>query len=86
MTMLENSSPGRRSYQRFAAPEDILVDRHLRGVERRELLDDWKLELELLATATSENMPDLTGQSPPEEFLRRINACRRLSSEVELRD
>lgn len=86
MTMFESSSPSRRSYQRFAVPEDILVDRHLRGDERRKLLDDWKLELELLATATAENMPDQTGQRPPEEVLRRVNACRRLLSEAEPQD
>ena len=86
MTMFESSSPGRRSYQRFAAPEDILVDRHLGGDERRKLLDDWKLELELLATATVENMADQTGRSAPEELLRRVNACRRLLNEVELQD
>ncbi len=86
MTMLESSSPSRRSYQRFAVPEDILVDRHLGGDERRKLLDDWKLELELLATATEENMADQTGRSAPEELLRRVNACRRLLNEVELQD
>lgn len=86
MTMFESSSPSRRSYQRFAAPEDILVDRHLGGEERRKLLDDWKLELELLATATEENMADQTGRSAPEELLRRVNACRRLLNEVELQD
>lgn len=86
MTMFERNAPGRRSYQRFASPEDILVDRHLGGEERRKLLDDWKLELELLATATDENMGDQAGRSPPEELLRRVNACRRLLNEVELQD
>jgi hypothetical protein len=83
MKMFETGSPDRRSYQRFAAPEDILVDRQLAGDERRRLLDEWKLELELLATATAENMGDQTGASPPEELLRRVNACRRLLSESE---
>ena len=86
MTMFERSSPDRRSYQRFAAPEDILVDRHLGGEERRKLLEDWKLELELLSTATDENMADQTGRAAPEELLRRVNACRRLLNEVELQD
>jgi len=86
MKMFEAGSPERRSYQRFAAPEDILVDRHLAGDERRRLLDEWKLELELLATATAENMGHQSGRSPPEELLRRVNACRRLLSESEDED
>jgi hypothetical protein len=86
MKMFEAGTPERRSYQRFAAPEDILVDRHLAGDERRRLLEEWKLELELLATATAENMGDQGGHSPPEELLRRVNACRRLLSESEDED
>lgn len=86
MKMFENALSSGKSYQAFAAPEDILADPNLRGSERRRLLDDWKLELELLTTATAENMPDQqarTGNGAPEELLRRVNACRRLLSEEE---
>ena len=86
MKVFENSATNSKSYQGFAAPEDILVDRDLGGHERRRLLDDWKLELELLATASEENMPDRKRPSAnghPEELLRRVNACRRLLSEEE---
>jgi len=87
MKSSEQSSKPPQPPQRFAAPEDILVDLSLAGQERRRLLDDWKLELELLATATDENMPDQNGRDrnsgrvQPEELLRRVNACRRLLSE-----
>lgn len=86
MTMSERTANHSKPLPRFAAPEDILVDLSLAGRERRRLLDDWKLELELLATATAENMPDQNGHSgrvQPEELLRRVNACRRLLAEQE---
>ena len=92
MKSSEQSSKASKAPRQFAAPEDILVDRNLAGQERLRLLDDWKLELELLATATDENMPDQksglasngnSGRAQPEELLRRVNACRRLLNEQE---
>jgi hypothetical protein len=87
MKSSEQSSKASKTPRQFAAPEDILVDRDLAGQERLRLLDDWKLELELLATATDENMPDQkngqSGRVQPEELLRRVNACRRLLNEQE---
>jgi hypothetical protein len=74
MKMFENPTPGGRSYQAFAAPEDILVDRTLVGDERRRLLDAWKFELELSAEDKGDHLT---------EMLRRVNACRRLLSEEE---
>lgn len=79
--MFESIAAPGRSHRRFAAPEDILIDRDLDGKERLRLLEDWRLELELLATATAENMPQLNATrnaAQPEEMLRRVNACRRL--------
>jgi len=72
--------------RRFSAPEDILIDRALGRREQFRLLDDWKLELEQLATATDENVPNCvtrTQRVQPEELLRRVNACRRLLGEQE---
>lgn len=74
MKMFESPTPGARSYQAFAAPEDILVDRTLAGDERRRLLDAWKFELELSAEDNGDH---------PTEMMRRVNACRRLVSEEE---
>ena len=76
MKAFEGSEAGGRSYQAFAAPEDILVDNNLEAGERRRLLDAWKVELELSGDAS-----ELRGR--PEELLRRVNACRRLLSEEE---
>lgn len=73
MKTFEGPDPGGRSYQAFAAPEDILVDNNLEAGERRRLLDAWKFELELSG--------ELPGR--PDELLRRVNACRRLLSEEE---
>lgn len=73
MKTFEGPDTGGRSYQAFAAPEDILVDNSLEAAERRRLLDAWKFELELSG--------DLPGR--PDELLRRVNACRRLLSEEE---
>ena len=73
MKTFEGPDTGGRSYQAFAAPEDILVDNNLEAGERRRLLDAWKFELELSG--------DLPGR--PDELLRRVNACRRLRSEEE---
>ena len=72
--------------RRHSAPEDILIESALGRREQRRLLDDWKLELEQLATATAENMPDATPRTmraQPEELLRRVNACRRILAEQE---
>jgi hypothetical protein len=76
MKAFEGPGVGSRSYQAFAAPEDILVDNNLEAGERRRLLDAWKVELELSGEA---------GVMPgrPDELLRRVNACRRLLSEEE---
>ena len=60
------------SYRRFAAPEDVLIERDLGLGERTRMLEDWKRELERGS-----------GISKPHELLRRINACRRLLSEHE---
>ncbi len=76
MKAFEGAAFEGKSYQGFAAPEDILVDRNLAGGERRRLLDAWKLELELAGIGA-----DARGE--PEEMLRRVNACRRLLSEEE---
>lgn len=77
MKTFAGPAPGDRSYQAFAAPEDILVDQQLAAEERRLLLDAWKFELEL----TAETGVDVAAR--PQEFLRRVNACRRLLSEQE---
>jgi len=61
------------AHRRFAAPEDVLIDRNLGCRERARVLEDWKRELERGS-----------GISKPHELLRRINACRRLLSEQEL--
>jgi hypothetical protein len=71
MKMFVGTLPGERSYQAFAAPEDILIDEALAAAERQRLLDAWKLELE--------RARDVAGR--PQELLRRVNACRRLLSE-----
>lgn len=76
MKVFDDLASGGKSYQAFAAPEDILVDRHLGGEERRRLLDAWKFELEL--SGETQEAP-----SQPKELLRRVNACRRLLSEEE---
>ncbi|HEY7609676.1 MAG TPA: hypothetical protein VIF14_10640 [Alphaproteobacteria bacterium] len=76
MKTFEGPASGGKSYQSFAAPEDILVGRDLAGDERRRLLDAWKFEL-----APSAEGSDAVG--PPEDLLRRANACRRLLSEDE---
>lgn len=70
-------APDERSYQGFAAPEDILVDQQLADDERRRLLDAWRLELELRTTS------DVEIAARPRQLLRRVNACRRLLSEQE---
>lgn len=62
----------RRLFARFAAPEDVLIDRDLGRRERARVLEDWKRELERR-----------TGITQPDEMLRRIDACRRLLSEQE---
>ncbi len=77
MKTLETPVPSGKSYQAFAAPEDILVDHDLAADERRRLLDAWKLGLEL-----STDSRDAPGR--PEEMLRRVDACRRLLSEEEV--
>jgi hypothetical protein len=77
MKTFAGTAPGERSYQAFAAPEDILVDHDLAAEERRRLLDAWKLELE----RAGESEADFIGR--PQELLRRVNACRRLLSEQE---
>jgi hypothetical protein len=76
VTTFGEPASGGKSYQAFAAPEDILVDRTLAAEERRRLLDAWKCQLELSG---------VTGEAPerPQELLRRVNACRRLLSEEE---
>jgi len=81
MKSSEQSSKPPQPPQRFAAPEDILVDLSLAGQERRRLLDDWKLELELLAMPDQNGRDRNSGRVQPEELLRRVNACRRLLSE-----
>ncbi|MCW5770849.1 MAG: hypothetical protein KIT16_04375 [Rhodospirillaceae bacterium] len=84
--MFESQIPRSKSHRRFDAPEDILVDRALENEERRRLLEDWRLELELLATATAENMPDTVSpgmRAQPEELLRRVNACRRMLGDAD---
>ena len=89
MKASETSRPSPQRPQgarRYPAPEDILIDRSLGRREQRRLLDDWKLELEQLATATAENMPDGTrmgARVQPEELLRRVNACHRILTEKE---
>lgn len=75
MKTFAGPTPDGRSYQAFAAPEDILVDHDLAADERRRLLDAWKFELELC----TESPEDVPGR--PRELLRRVNACRRLLSE-----
>lgn len=77
MKMFAGTLPGERSYQAFAAPEDILIDEALAAAERRRLLDAWKLELEL----AQDSDVDVAGR--PQELLRRVNACRRLLNEEE---
>jgi hypothetical protein len=77
MKMFVGTLPGERSYQAFAAPEDILIDEALAAAERRRLLDAWKLELEL----AQDSDVDVAGR--PQELLRRVNACRRLLNEEE---
>jgi hypothetical protein len=75
MKSFAGTGPDERSYQAFAAPEDILVDHDLAAHERRRLLDAWKRELELAHQTDTE----IAGR--PQELLRRVNACRRLLSE-----
>ena len=58
--------------QRLAAPAAAARG----GQERRRLLDAWKFELEL--SGETQKAP-----SQAKEFLRRVNACRRLLSEEE---
>ena len=77
MKTFAGTEPGERSYQAFAAPEDILVDHDLAAEERRRLLDAWKFELE----SAHETDTEIAGR--PQELLRRVNACRRLLSEQE---
>jgi hypothetical protein len=69
----------KKKYTQFACPEDILVDKHLSAIDKDSLLEDWKTDLELLVTATEENMPDQTGtkKTAPEDLLQRVGACRR---------
>jgi len=62
-----------RHFARFAAPEDVLIDRDLGRRERARVLEDWKRELERGS-----------GISKADELLRRVNACRRLLSEQEI--
>jgi hypothetical protein len=81
MKTFETASGRGASYQRFAAPEDILVDLTLDGEERRRLLDRWKLELELHADST-DHRTEHDGRTP-DALLRRIDACRRLLAEAE---
>ena len=77
MKTFAGTAPGGKSYQAFAAPEDILVDHDLAADERRRLLDAWKRELERA------NEPDVKISGRPQDLLRRVNACRRLLSEQE---
>jgi hypothetical protein len=71
------TAPVERSYQAFAAPEDILVDHDLAAGERRRLVDAWKRELE----RANDSDTEIAGR--PQDLLRRVNACRRLLSEEE---
>lgn len=82
MKMFAGTLPGERSYQAFAAPEDILIDEGLAAAERRRLLDAWKLELER-TRETDVRDTDVNIAGRPQDLLRRVNACRRLLSEEE---
>ena len=75
MKSFADTGHNERSYQAFAAPEDILVDHDLAAHERRRLLDAWKLELEL----AHQTGAAVAGRR--QELLRRVNACRRLLRE-----
>ena len=77
MKTFAGTEPGKRSYQAFAAPEDILVDHAMAADERRRLLDAWKRELERASEAGEETA------GRPQDLLRRVNACRRLLREEE---
>ena len=71
--------------QRFASPEILMEDPNLSADERKNRLEQWKLDLELELNATDENMPPLnkagdakTGvDDSKSELLRRVNDCLR---------
>ncbi len=65
-------APREHAGRRFAAPEDVLIDRDLGTRERGRVLDAWKRELERAS-----------GISCPGETLRRIDACRKLLGDQE---
>lgn len=71
--------------QRYASPEILMEDPNLSADERKNRLEQWKLDLELELNATDENMPPLnkagdakTGvDDSKSELLRRVNDCLR---------
>lgn len=68
---------------RYAAPEDVLRDSSLSLDAKRAVLVQWQRDLKQLHTATEENMPALTRQTPEQhdrdgetaEYLQRVSNC-----------
>lgn len=56
--------------RRYKSPMQVVEDPSLSLDEKRQILESWKIDAELLSTATNENM---TGGEPPLPLLQDVH-------------